>query len=292
LDWKNAQSLIEKNRNRLAKGLEHMGQSLTLMPAWEERNPPVAPYGCGAYGCAYPTEDRHVTFKITTDLTEALLADHFIERNWSWPGFCKIHLVVSFGIEVAPRVPVFGIWREAMSLVGLQAADYCMSRDEGEDALTNARLSAYYVARALTELSEAYSHSRFTPLFSEVFWDVVNRATAAGSLPMEDSKWQAWAKDLRDHLASYEKACDRMAGVKGLDEGVIRRSSVKRPLALVAAAMSGLFKEGVVLGDVHCQNLGIPVDRPSHLVVMETGIFLPLREELASADLPVIQFRA
>ena len=78
----------------------------------------VHEYGCGQYGCVYPTLDPNIVLKVTADDTEAEFAaelSSLIER----PVCVKYHLVIKAEGAQDPRgSDVYLLWRESADQVG------------------------------------------------------------------------------------------------------------------------------------------------------------------------------
>lgn len=73
-------------------------------------------YGCGAYGCVYPTIAPNVVMKMTTDDTEAEFAAK-IAPTLVRPICTEYYKVVSL-LDVPDNPYIYLLWREEASLVG------------------------------------------------------------------------------------------------------------------------------------------------------------------------------
>ena len=73
-------------------------------------------YGCGAYGCVYPTLDDHVVLKVTTDPTEAEFATD-ISQQLSVPIVVAYKLAMRLDAQHERR-DIFLLWRESATQVG------------------------------------------------------------------------------------------------------------------------------------------------------------------------------
>lgn len=73
-------------------------------------------YGCGAYGCVFPTLDPGWVMKITTDDTEAMFAAK-VANDLSWPICVKYGKVIRLA-EEHKDMTVFLVWRESANEVG------------------------------------------------------------------------------------------------------------------------------------------------------------------------------
>jgi len=76
----------------------------------------VPEYGCGAYGCVFPTLDPNVVLKVTEDDTEAEFAG-----NWSARIAKPITVIYHDVLAIDPsftKYPTYLMWREAAAHVG------------------------------------------------------------------------------------------------------------------------------------------------------------------------------
>lgn len=73
-------------------------------------------FGCGAYGCVYPTNDSGIVIKITTDSTEAEFARD-LAPDLVVPVTVHYHKVIDTMAAYKNR-QVFFLWREEASKVG------------------------------------------------------------------------------------------------------------------------------------------------------------------------------
>ena len=75
-------------------------------------------YGCGGYGCVFPTNQSGIVFKITNDPTEARLVEYIISNIISLDGIVKYHKIVKLPIRIEGN-SIFAIWREEAYDVGM-----------------------------------------------------------------------------------------------------------------------------------------------------------------------------
>lgn len=102
-----------------------------LVPAWMPRLEAVSAstsgkrpiivgeareYGCGAYGCVYPTLDDLVVMKITTDDTEGEFAAT-LAPTLQQPICVEYHKVIKLGVKHEGK-HVYLLWRQEANLVG------------------------------------------------------------------------------------------------------------------------------------------------------------------------------
>ncbi len=100
----------------------------TVQPLWLPKLDKVRPssyervsgriqeYGCGKYGCVYPTLDQAVVLKVTTDSTEAEFATE-LSHTISAP-IC-VHYSMMMRLDTTHQgLPITLLWREAADKVG------------------------------------------------------------------------------------------------------------------------------------------------------------------------------
>lgn len=87
----------------------------SVPPEWHPRRVGgvLKEYGCGKFGCVFPTQDPYVVLKVTSDDTEAEFAQKFANST----GVTVQYLMV---VKADDRhgLPVFLLWREAADRVG------------------------------------------------------------------------------------------------------------------------------------------------------------------------------
>lgn len=76
----------------------------------------VKEYGCGAYGCAFPTGDPAIVMKLTTDNTEAEFAAKYANHLVA-PVCVEYHAVIRLKAQHQGR-QVYLLWRESAEHVG------------------------------------------------------------------------------------------------------------------------------------------------------------------------------
>jgi len=76
----------------------------------------IKEYGCGAYGCAFPTGDPGVVMKLTTDSTEADFAAKFA-NSLAAPICVEYYAVIRLAAQHKGR-QIYLLWRESAEHVG------------------------------------------------------------------------------------------------------------------------------------------------------------------------------
>ena len=87
-------------------------------------------YGCGAYGCVYPTNDPNIVFKLTTDGTEANFINFMRLRGYDWPeGLVRYWAILPLDATYRKR-KAWALWRTFAEQVGRPRQD-ALSKDLG-----------------------------------------------------------------------------------------------------------------------------------------------------------------
>ena len=214
-------------------------------------------YGCASYGCVMPTGETGVVFKLTTDRLEADFIKEVIERKIQHQG-----LVTYYGVaelqDSHQRRRVFVIWREEAYNVG-QWLPYFAS--------TNLRDPSAYEAQGERELQKHLS------LFMEHADHVRSRAQRAsnpGKFLQEVEKLGDWAWDKigideAEHPLSYGRSHGYFTRFKGAQRAALHLRAAKiiaemmsseRAGYLIGEALDYYLDEGILLCDVHGQNMG------------------------------------
>jgi hypothetical protein len=75
-------------------------------------------YGCGHYGCVYPTTQPGIVFKVTSDPTEAFFVAYVLRTKQQVDGLVGYHQVLAIEGESRRNRPVFVIVRDEAMHVG------------------------------------------------------------------------------------------------------------------------------------------------------------------------------
>jgi hypothetical protein len=194
----------------------------------------VREYGCGQYGCVYPTLDDHVVLKLTADDTEAEFAAELA-------GTLERPICVRYFMVIRPegaldqkRSPVYLLWRES--------ADYVGKIDVFMDERTD---SSRQGDRAMLLINEQ--------------WDAAQHAYKALHGLVEGGR----PHDVMRHaIAAWLETCEAMA----------RQTQVPELRELGDGLVEVYRAQNIFFGDIHAGNLGL-VHRTDgdHWVVTDPG---------------------
>jgi hypothetical protein len=194
----------------------------------------VKEYGCGQYGCVYPTMDPRVVLKVTSDDTEAEFARDLASK-------LVRPICVAYYMWIHPKdatddrgYPVYLLWRESAKRVG-EIDEVLGDHAKGFiDAQHRAAQAAYRAIHAWTN-SDAYT------------WNHEKRIDA---------------EDVRRAVARWLETCEAMA----------RQTQVPELRELGDGLVQVYGDQRIFFGDIHAGNLGM-VTRPDgdHWVITDPG---------------------
>lgn len=119
----------------------------------------ISEYGCGAYGCVYPTLDPGIVMKVTTDDTEAEFAEKF--ANSLPVKICVVyHAAIRLSVEHEGQ-PVFLLWRESAQEVGNVAG---VLGDKAEDLVLDQK---EWAAKAFSAMMLEQGDAKIRPLIDQ-----------------------------------------------------------------------------------------------------------------------------
>lgn len=242
-------------------------------------------YGCGSWGCVYPTSTDGLVVKVTSDESEAAFIQDAINeaKRYGFPeGMVRYYMVakVSGAKRLSPRGDeynsIYVIWREGVDHVGEEAID--MARrdygfkhvDQCMDLLKIALWSSRYV-NSLMKMDDLridfYTVDELTEQkLDEVASNDAFDVKIEGIYEFERAREEESAEDaVALAVANYKRA---VAGLRGSG----------KPFSVIGSAMMYYLDKGVLLEDVRGDNLGL-VFRPSRgetLVITDPGMTLYL----------------
>ena len=263
-----------------------------LMPrSAPKRNPrrkrvQLREYGCGYYGCVFPTGNSGLVFKVTTDSSEAafVAAARAIE---SWPrGMVLYTHVYQLAGEKHGRRPVYVLWREAASNVGELLGLY-------KDGIPQRYLDRY----GERDLEDFIAALLFYRDAATGILNIVRSSKQPRQLLRQVQRQEEWAYDvfLNDiHEAARVLHCSR--GAKKIALSIIACSIAADAAAdtvsgrQIGEALLFYLDAGMALADVHLGNLGEGFrGREQHLVITDPGHMVPLEPSLLKVEVPLLE---
>lgn len=230
------------------------------------------PYGCGSYGCVYPTSDPAIVLKATTDPTEVAFVQ--IAQQLHGPNGFPAGIVRYYRIDATTETYrgrlAYLIWRESAFDVGnISAAAMAHDADP-------------YLRRTAME---AYKYMSMYMGYAKLVREAIQRSDDPLAFQVEAARYADWAWN----DVNWEDGVNRIKSFRGG-----RRFAAAEHAALGTAQMLGstyLFNyvgealefyqdQGLMLADVHSGNIGrvirpdygdiVVITDPGHLVQLTT----------------------
>lgn len=203
-------------------------------------NAGVKEFGCGHYGCVFPTLDDEVVLKLTADDTEAEFAAH-LAPSLERPICVRYYTVVRpEGVIDQKRAQIYLLWRESADQVGKlsEFLDETTGNDDKGD--------------------EAYELINTQHKAAQVAYEAIN-GHVGGGRPHEV---------MRRTIAAWLETCEAMA----------RQTKVPELRELGDGLVEVYRAQQIFFGDIHAGNLGLVhrtdgdhwvITDPGHVVVVD-----------------------
>ncbi len=220
---------------------------------------PVSPiaeeFGCGFFGCVFPTNKPGIVFKLTKDRNEAQFVSWLLKhdpKGKKYPGILRHYKIIKLDVgqqtldafHLSMRTgqpsltpcpceqcvgyplnagPVWAIWREEVIRSSMPVQPW---RKAGMDTLLSATRAVFWYARE-----------------GKVTKKTVQRAAKIASMPSDKRPMNSSPEVM---LAAVEVAA--------------KRASASRPLKQVGRAVLDILKKHhILMNDLHCNNIGLVV---------------------------------
>lgn len=282
-------------RDHWSRILEH------VPPAWMPVNTPLKrwhfqEYGCGHYGCVMPTSDPDVVCKVTTDVTEAGFVAIAKTLDYYPSGLVQYHKVLALPGTTHRNRPLFILWRATAYDVGALKCHGVSHPSKFREALTPDEYQA--AERRYWDEHNQVVFCRYLTLFNAFAGVARDSLKKNFSLAIAAKNYEDWAWDISAEWGDAEllprygepsTAFKRLRTYRGAQRvGLALRGAelltehMQNSAAsyLVGEALRFYFMRGILLADVHINNIGkAPVedhrDRewvitdPGHAVVLD-----------------------
>lgn len=257
-------------------------------------------YGCGYYGCVLPVADRGVVLKITTDETEAWLAQWLAaQQRRCRDDDCAarigiVHYLSVYRLTGAQfrRRPVFALWRSEVDRVGnVIPTSYARLAYSDYEYRTLVESAAYLetyraIARKL--------YDRVANKVSEATYASLLEAVRADEFREEAYEWSSelLSEPLHDMSRIAEGRLPNTDRVRMLAYGIVGCRMLAEMmentagLSSVGTTLSWLSEEGILLADLHRGNLGRRIHGgPLDIVITDPGLAFPTRAGFSAAHI-------
>ncbi len=242
----------------------------------------VKEYGCGHYGCVMPTDDPEVVCKITSDATEAVFVAASATLGEPPEGIVRYHGIYELGTEHRGR-RLFVLWREAATEVGLPKGHFF---SQGQRSYEELQISNLW--RALGHFKDAAAAVR----------DSLKRSADPFALIAESKRFEEWAWSRSreidvdrvigsaiSRILGPFRGAQRLALALLLCDLIAENMENTTGCDLVGSALRYYLGEGILLADVHANNVG-KVERTSGWVITDPGHAVGLQERWRAVAVP------
>ena len=191
----------------------------------------VREFGCGFYGCVYPTVDPRVVMKITTDDTEAEFASE-LAPTLIHPVCTAYYKVVELNLKHDGR-NIYILWRQEAHLVGeiLEAIDEAQGREAHDQAF-----QLIWMQHKNAEIAYQILKGRRKALLG----------------------MKAYTDELTTRQLSTLKSADASKAIKEWVASVadLAVSGIPQLSVLFGNILDVFHKQQILFGDLHVGNLG------------------------------------
>jgi hypothetical protein len=230
----------------------------SIQPDW--RPSTLEPFGCGYYGCAYPTSAPDVVLKLTTDPSEAAFVQAALRIHGDRfpPGIVHYYRIDATTSTYADRV-AYLIWREEAFHVGSTIQILMDTGDRAEITEGRLFLRLYYTA-------------------GDTINEMLHESKDPHELQRTSAAWYGWArdntswKDVRSgDLIDYSPPQRFAATVHAM--GQLTQQLATVPAFKALGDTLGVYtKHGLLIIDISNANLGqAPRDGQPTLVITDPG---------------------
>lgn len=224
----------------------------------------VEPLGCGHYGCVLRTSTLDVVLKITTDASEAAFVATVLGMANPPYGLVRYHAIVRLPGSYRNQ-NVYAIWREEAFDVGEVPSLELQSRRDFDGASARMfvrRLMAFKVAAAearkyLSAVKDPVDVLRASEGYArEAYERAAVRFADDGSLGSSHYAGSGEAMDAALRFSRWTRGPQRVAMCIALCRLQAEMMHSDPYGAEVGAALEGMLDDGILLADVHTNNLG------------------------------------
>lgn len=236
-------------------------------------------YGCGRYGCVFPTGDPSVVFKLTSDQSEAAFVGAAMQIG-EWPaGIVRYHKLFQLEGETHYKRPIYALWRQEAQNVGL---------------LVSHAGNAWYQKRFGRGVCRDFASDLTAFLLtSHKIRTVVQRSRNPAKLIKRAQDRATWAWRLYMRAAPTNlKGADLVAFTRLQCASLAQFMQGRECGYLVGETLDFYLEHGLLLADVHLGNIGeaTPEDYSTwELVITDPGHMVPLDPKWLKVDIPLLE---
>lgn len=239
--------------------------------------------GCGHYGCVYATGSESIVLKVTTDPTEANFVQIALQLG-GWPeGIVQYHNILLAPDAQYRGRPVYLIWREAAFDVG--KVFHTEPNDEAYDQyMVRTKMIA---RRRLDDFRTFAACARQTLQRAKDREKTLCAAQARSAWAWNHAMEIDWDERVRQgrmnaeavHPFRHWKGADRVAWCLAAAKATLEQMANEPVLDQVGSALAFYLDRGLLLADVHANNIGkVRRGDYTYIVITDPGHLSDLRE--------------
>lgn len=242
---------------------------LTKYETVKLKKPVVEEYGCGSYGCVMPTSEPGLVIKLTSDMSEAW----FIARARSLDyigGIVEYKKIFALPTTHKGR-PLFVLWRTEARYIGDWS--YTTHHHDDRTAAGSYQPSAYsrrVAAEADTQLGAFIRWARIARAYIHPMLRAAEKRTPAHAVLERREEFLTTMWKIYEHSDPAQDMSEgQVMRLRGIERvGVALRTCLyisqemqgNPSLTNVGAALGHYLENGILLADVHYNNLGLSMD--------------------------------
>jgi hypothetical protein len=235
------------------------------------KKPVIEEYGCGSYGCVAPTHKQGLVFKITSDTSEAA----FVSRARTLPetlGIVQYKAIYVTDLTHRGR-PVFVLWRSEAYSVGDWTKGF-LQRHGSDDYSRQTVREAYALLHSFMQWAKEvaeYVRPRLRALKRQ--YDDAEAAQRRALLLTE--LWKAYEREDPIQVQESVRYAQSLRGVRRIGMAlrtclyIAQELSSNALLYRVGTALQHYLEEGILLADVHGNNIGL--DHENEAIITDPG---------------------
>jgi hypothetical protein len=240
----------------------------------------VEELGCGHYGCVMPTEEPELVCKLTSDISEARFVSAYLSmppRDTAEGGIVEYRKILALHDQSHIKRPLFLIWRSEAYDVGF-IVDVISSAPQAQRVqrlgiepyqIRAIKEGAGLLTQFLTWAKDARDridrlHKRNGVLAQRP--DLRGRTLSA--------VWNAYENAPREADPRHYRGVQRVGVALAMCAGIAQEMANTDVVYPVGAALSEYLEEGLLLADVHYNNIGrndqkqAVITDPGHVVAI------------------------
>jgi hypothetical protein len=208
--------------------------------------------GCGHYGCVIQSTHDGIVFKLTSDESEAAFVSAACSIGEFPYGIVRYYKIAEVPERHRGR-RVFALWREEASLIGFPMQIW------SPGAVTDA-----YMRRSWKELLDSLdSFKKSANHVRQYVRKAKDKIRALGLI--EEKKDYAWrvTRDGSEHAIQRARGAERAAIALQFCEDTAEVMEHTHQSDQIGGALSFYIEQGILLADVHANNVGVITRPPS-----------------------------